>query len=362
MTASKYSYLGGFSGTSNVLAGKLANIAIRGTHAHAFVMSYNTREDLKFTTIKSPSGDEVDFYELVMAKQKVLGYDGTIGNTSFGELLAFIAYAQSNPTGFVALVDTYDTLSSGVPNFLIVGLALHELGYHPIGIRLDSGDLSYLSKETRKLYIATDKRINVDVFSRCKIVASNDIDEKVILSLNTEGHEIDVLAVGTRLVTCYTQPALGCVYKLVEINGKPRIKLSQETEKMVIPSRKAVYRLIGKEDRPIIDIMMLESEPPPLVDHKILCRHPFMESKRAFVTPSKVIPLLHLVWDCKNGIAQPQPSFEDSRRLCWENIQSMREDHIRPMNATPYKVSLSSSLFEFFHQLIQSETPIADLS
>ena len=103
-------------------------------------------------------------------------------------MLAFIAYAQSRPKGFVALVDTYDTISSGCLNFLAVGWALHELGYQPVGIRLDSGDLSYLSIEARKLFISIDEKFKFNIFSLCKIMASNDIDEAVILALMNQGH------------------------------------------------------------------------------------------------------------------------------------------------------------------------------
>jgi nicotinate phosphoribosyltransferase len=102
-------------------------------------------------------------------------------------------------------------------------------------------------------------------------------------------------------VTCQSQPALGCVYKLVEINDQPRIKLSQEVEKLVIPCRKNVYRLLGADGKPLVDILQMAGELPPAVGVRILCRHPFMENKRAYVTPSAIVPLLNLVWDGPNG-------------------------------------------------------------
>lgn len=359
LSASKYAQIGGFSGSSNVLAGKLTGIDIRGTHAHSFVMSYRNFEDLKHHHLKKADGSEVNFLEIVLRKQKELGFL----ETNSGELYAFIAYAQSNPSGFVALVDTYDSLQSGVLNFLNVGAALLECGYRPIGIRLDSGDLAYLSKATRKLFMLADEKLNLKYFKYCKIFASNDLDEAVILSLNNQGHEIDVLAIGTHLVTCYDQPALGCVYKLVEINGEPRIKLSQETEKIVIPSKKSIYRLIGKDGHPIMDVMLHESEPVPKANERYLCRHPLAEAKRAYVSPSAVIPLLSLCYDgATGGIVGKIPSLKESQSLCLQGINNMREDHIRPLNPTPYKVSLSTYLFDFFHGLIQKETPITDLS
>lgn len=157
ISASKYAYVGGFDGTSHVLAGKLFGISVKGTHAHSFVMSYTGLKDLKSTKIASSTDSlvEVEFLELVLSKRSLLGFT----STNESELAAFVAYAQSFPNGLVALVDTYDTLTSGVPNFLCVGWALYELGYHPRGIRLDSGDLAYLSKEVRNMFRETDSNI-----------------------------------------------------------------------------------------------------------------------------------------------------------------------------------------------------------
>ncbi len=142
------------------------------------------------------------------------------------------SWGRAFPNGYLALVDTYDTLKSGVPNFLAVALALHRLGYRAVGVRLDSGDLAYLSKQTRKMFRSAGKRVGLDYFGQFSITASNDINEDTLVSLNQQGHEIDVFGIGTNLVTCQAQPALGCVYKLVEIHGMPRIKLSQEVSKV----------------------------------------------------------------------------------------------------------------------------------
>ena len=361
LSASKYAYIGGFDGTSHVLAGKLFGISVKGTHAHSFVMSYTGFENLTSTTIASASDPtvQVEFVELVLQKRKIMNFE----NSNNGELAAFIAYAQSFPRGVVALVDTYDTLSSGVPNFICVGWALHELGYKPIGIRLDSGDLAYLSTQARKLFQEVDaKYVRETLFSNCNIAASNDINEEVLMSLNRQGHEINTFGIGTHLVTCQLQPALGCVFKLVEINGLPRIKLSQEAEKLVIPGKKKIYRLFGKDKHCLVDLMQLEDEPDPVPGQKILVRDPFVESKRAHVIPDKVEKLLSLAFDG----AQPfggvvSTSIEAIKAKCKSDLELMRSDHIRPLNPTPYKVSVSQNLYDYMHQLWMKEAPIAEL-
>lgn len=178
VSASKYAFLGGFDGTSNVLAGKLTGIPVKGTHAHSYVMAHHSLSELSSTTLKKMDGEEVEFVELVLQKLNILG---SSGKTNIGELAAFISFAQAFPKTFLALVDTYDTLRSGIPNFLAVGAALYDLGYKPVGIRLDSGDLSYLSIETRVLFINADTLLNQSIFEKCDIVASNDINEEVIV-------------------------------------------------------------------------------------------------------------------------------------------------------------------------------------
>jgi nicotinate phosphoribosyltransferase len=182
-----------------------------------------------------------------------------------------------------------------VASVLAVGWALFELGYKPVGIRLDSGDLAYLSRATKAMYLETDAKIGQEVFAKCQIVASNDLNEDAILGLNVEGHEITTFGIGTHLVTCLKTPALGCVYKLVEIHGQPRIKLSQEIEKLVIPGRKNIYRLIGDAGHPLVDVMQGAHEAAPVAGVKMLCRDPFSEDKRAMVKPTVVQELLKLV-------------------------------------------------------------------
>ena len=188
MSASKYSYVGGFDGTSNVLAGMMYGIPTKGTHAHSFVMCYTSFEDITSPMLKTPAGAEIDFVASVLALREQL----QCTNTNSGELAAFTAYAQAFPDRFLALVDTYDTLQSGVWNFVVVGAALLQAGYHPVGIRLDSGDLAYLSTETRAIFRLADEKLNYrQVFSKCTIVASNDINEDVLTHMSRTKHEID---------------------------------------------------------------------------------------------------------------------------------------------------------------------------
>ena len=190
MSASYYSVIGGFDGTSNVMAGYLYNLPVKGTHAHSFVMSFTQLSDLRKSTIRHPeSGEEVEFVSLVMAKREKLP---CARQTNEGELAAFISYAQAFPGGFLALVDTYDTQLSGVPNYLLVGWALHEVGYTPRGIRLDSGDLAYLSLRSREMFKEADKLIGTNIFSEGKIIVSNDINEDVLHSLNHSENSIDI--------------------------------------------------------------------------------------------------------------------------------------------------------------------------
>jgi nicotinate phosphoribosyltransferase len=134
-------------------------------------------------------------------------------------------------------------------------------------------------------------------FGNLSITASNDINEEVLHSLNQHGHSITSFGIGTHLVTCLRQPALGCVYKLVEIDGTPRIKLSEDVQKITIPGRKEAYRLYLKNGEPVVDVMLQVEERPPKQGERILCRHPFISSKRAYVQPAFVERLHKLVWD-----------------------------------------------------------------
>lgn len=197
LAASRAAFVGGCAATSNVLAGKLFGIPVRGTHAHSWVMAFDS------------------------------------------ELESFQAYAAAMPNNCVFLVDTYDTLE-GVRHAVQVGAWLRERGHALAGIRLDSGDLAWLSSEARKI-------LDQAGFPQAAIVASNDLDEHLIADLEAQGSKIGVWGVGTRLVTAYDQPALGGVYKLSAIRqpGQPwqyKIKLSEQAIKISTPGIHQVRR------------------------------------------------------------------------------------------------------------------------
>nr|GMC57748.1 nicotinate phosphoribosyltransferase 2-like [Ipomoea batatas] len=280
-------------------------------------------------------------HRFVAGKEKLLlefglrraqGPDGGIGASKYCYMGGFDA------TSFLALVDTYDVIRSGVPNFCAVALALNDLGYKAIGIRLDSGDLAYQSCEARKFFCAIEKEFGVP------------------------GHEVDAFGIGTHLVTCYAQAALGVVFKLVEINNQPRIKLSEDVTKVSIPCKKRRYRLYGKEGYPLVDIMTGENEPPPKVGERILCRHPFSESKRAYVVPQRVEELLKCYWPgSSDKTREVLPPLKQIRERCIEHLSQMRPDHMRWLNPTPYKVSVSAKLYDFIHFLWLNEAPVGEL-
>ena len=224
LAASRAAYLGGCSATSNVLAGKLYGIPVKGTHAHSWVMSFDDEQQ------------------------------------------SFRAYADSMPNNCVFLVDTYDTLD-GVRKAIEVGRSLRARGNEMVGIRLDSGDLAYLSIEARKL-------LDDAGFPEASIVASNDLDEHIIDSLKRQGSTIAVWGVGTKLVTAYDQPALGGVYKLAALKGadgvwKPKIKLSEQSIKVSTPGVLQVRRF-SDNGKFVADAMFDEQsglgESPVIID------------------------------------------------------------------------------------------------
>ncbi|XP_051117554.1 nicotinate phosphoribosyltransferase 1-like isoform X2 [Andrographis paniculata] len=321
--ASKYCYMGGFDATSNVAAGKLFGIPLRGTHSHAFVSSFMSPDEITEKSLLSKDRSKIcsDFVSLVQTWLRDLKGSRSLGDhfgeTNQSELAAFVSYALAFPNNFLALVDTYDVMRSGVPNFCAVALALNELGYKATGIRLDSGDLAYLSCQTRKFFQDIEKEFEIPNFGKTSITASNDLNEETLDALNKQ---------------------------------------------VSIPCKKRCYRLYGKESYPLVDLMTGENEPPPKVGERILCRHPFNESKRAFVIPQRVEELMKCYWPGKSGKPREElPSLELIRERCIDQLDQMRPDHMRRLNPTPYKVSVSAKLYDFIHFLWLNEAPVGEL-
>jgi nicotinate phosphoribosyltransferase len=306
--ASRAAYIGGVEATSNVLAGKLYDIPIRGTHAHSWVESF-------------PS-----------------------------ELDAFRAYAEVYPHACLLLVDTYDTLLSGVPNAIRVGRWLREKGYELRGIRLDSGDLAYLSKEARVM-------LDEAGFPDAVIVASSDLDEWLLESLKRQGARVDIWGVGTRLVTSFSSPALGGVYKLTAMdeNGEtmlPKIKRSDNPEKITNPGLKKVYRMFDQRERMRGDVLFLQEEEIPS-GSRFRAYHPMYSHvaksyPRGFRMEELMVPIFQ-----KGNLVYESPSVQRIRENTLKNLAQLDAAFKRFHNPHTYHVSLSSHLFKTKQRLLR---------
>lgn len=308
------------------------------------------------------TGAEIDVLELARNWRQTLGeIFRSVCESSDGELAAYVSYAVAFPNSFVALVDTYDMRKSGLINFCAVAMSLHELGYKAVGIRIDSGDLAYLSRFAAEHFNKIAETYNVPEFKNLVIMVSNDINEETIMSLRAQGeNEITGFGIGTHLVTCQKQPALGCVYKMVEINGHARIKISQELDKMSLPGKKNVYRLFGAQGDALIDLMISSDEPEPQTGQRVLCRHPFDRSKRSYVVPQKVESLLQLYWH-KGKIIRQLPSIRDIKETVQKSLGLLRPDVKRYLNPTPYKIAVSEHLYNVIQDLWLESAPIGEL-
>ncbi len=301
--------IGGCSSTSNVLCGQLFGTEIRGTHAHSWVMSFES------------------------------------------ELEAFRAYARCFPDSCMLLVDTYDTQKSGVPNAITVFRELREQGHSKnFGIRLDSGDLAYLSKQAR---IMLDEAGFEDV----KIFASSDLDEYVIRELKTEGARIDSWGVGTRLITSGDYPVLGGVYKLsAEVeNGVlyPKIKLSDNPIKTTNPGYKKVFRLYSKHnDFALADVIALENE---VIDDSrpIKLYHPDERYKSVVLVDFYVRELLEPIFINGKQVYE-SPSIEEICAYARGEINHFWDEYKRLLNPQEYKVDLSDNLYALKQSMINS--------
>lgn len=298
--ASRAAIIGGFNATSNVRAGRDYHIPVAGTMAHSFIQSYDH------------------------------------------ELSAFRDFAAGRPNDCVLLVDTYNTLESGIPNAIKVAKEMKEQGHSLKGIRLDSGDLAYLAKEARKM-------LNEAGLAHVKIAVSNQLDEYVIQSLLDQKAPIDVFGVGTNLITGHPDAALDGVYKLASSNHKPRIKISENMSKVTLPHKKQVYRIFDKDGNFLgADVIALLEEENVTIMH-----HPFEPLKSFAINNNKKEPLLHLVMEDGKRILEPQ-KLEDIAQYSQNRLTLLPEEYKRFNNPHIYKVGLSTQLKNERDQLIKA--------
>jgi nicotinate phosphoribosyltransferase len=297
--ASRATVIGGFNATSNVRAGRDYNIPVVGTMAHAFVQSYSD------------------------------------------EITAFRDFAKIWPKRCVLLVDTYDTLNSGVPNAILVAKEMEASGHRLDAVRLDSGDLAYLAKKTRK---ALDEA-GLDYV---KIAVSNQLDEYVIKSLLEQKAPIDIFGVGTNLIVGKPDAALDGIYKLVLSNQKPRIKISETFSKVTLPCKKQVYRILENDTFVGADVITLFEEEVPST-----MQHPF-ESLKTFYLKShyQTESLLHKVMENGKRLL-PSKSLEEIAEYSQKRLLLLPEEYKRFNNPHIYKVGLSSQLGNKRNELIR---------
>lgn len=305
--------IGGCIGTSNVLAGQLFDVPVKGTHAHSWIMSFPD------------------------------------------EYTAFRTYADLYPDACCLLVDTYDTLESGVPNAIRVFQEMRDAGM-PLknyGIRLDSGDLAYMSKEARKMLDSAG-------FQDAYISASSDLDEYLIDSLKSQGAKITSWGVGTNLITSKDCPAFGGVYKLAAIQDEktgefiPKIKLSENTEKITNPGNKTVYRIYGKNSGKIrADLICLADETfDPSKDMIIFDPLATWKKTKIHADTYTLRELLVPVFS-KGQCVYKSPSVMDMRAYCQQELETLWDETRRFVNPHEVYVDLSDKLYQIKSRLLE---------
>lgn len=297
--------IGGCVGTSNVLCGQLFDVPVMGTHAHSWVMSFPD------------------------------------------ELTAFRKYAELYPNACTLLVDTYDTIKSGIPHAIQVFKEMKEAGTlkSRYGIRLDSGDLAYLSKKARQM-------LDEAGFPDAIIAASNDLDEYLIDSLKVQGAKINSWGVGTNLITAKDWPAFGGVYKLAAVMGPdgefiPKIKLSENTEKVTNPGNKTIYRIYDKETGKIkADLIALVGEEFP-ENEPLLLFNPSEPWKKTKLAPGTYTTkeLLVQVFD-KGECCYESPKVMEIREFCKKELDTLWDEARRLVNPHKVHVDLSAKLYD----------------
>ena len=309
MSATRAAFIGGAGVTSNTLGASLYGIPAAGTMAHSWVMSFNS------------------------------------------ELEAFRHYAEIYPDNTILLIDTYDTLGSGIENAIKVGLELKEKG-KTIGVRLDSGDLCYLSKEVRR-------RLDDAGLNDATIVVSNELDEFIISQLLSEGAPIDSWGVGTRMVTGGKDPALTGVYKLAAREQDdamiPVMKISNNPVKSSTPGIKQVYRFYDDNGHMLRDMISLSNEAAP---HKgpLTFHHPMYQYKSFTLERfASAEALISKVME-KGELCSPRESLKEMQERCIREISKLDESYTRLLNPHGYKISLSEELKNMKFDLIRKNS------
>ncbi len=304
--------IGGCIGTSNVLCGQLFDVPVKGTHAHSWIMSFPD------------------------------------------EYTAFQAYADMYPSACILLVDTYDTLKSGVPNAIKVFTQMREAGI-PLrfyGIRLDSGDLAYLSKKARKM-------LDDAGFPDAVISASNDLDEYLIDSLKAQGAAITSWGVGTNLITSKDNPSFGGVYKLAAIRNSdgnfiPKIKLSENSEKVTNPGDKKIYRVYEKETGKIkADLICLAEEEYHETEDLVLFdpQEPWKKTRLKGGT-YRLRPIMEQIFR-QGQCCYTSPKVMDIRAYCQQELDTLWDETKRLVNPQAVYVDLSKKLYDMKMELLE---------
>ena len=304
--------IAGCIGTSNVLAGQMFNIPVKGTHAHSWIMSFPD------------------------------------------EYTAFKTYADLYPNACILLVDTYDTLRSGVPNAIKVFTEMRNAGIElkGYGIRLDSGDLAYLTKKARKM-------LDNAGFEDAIISASSDLDEYLIDSLKTQGAQITSWGVGTNLITSKDNPAFGGVYKLAAVMGDdgkfiPKIKVSENSEKITNPGNKTVYRVYDTNGMIKADLITLADEKYDETD-LLLLFDPIETWKKTLLEPGEYTMREIMVQVFKNGeCVYTTPEVMDIQAYCKKELATVWDETKRLINPQEVHVDLSKPLYDIKHELLNN--------
>lgn len=303
--------IGGCTATANVLAGKMFNIPVVGTHAHSWVQKFDN------------------------------------------ELDAFEAYAKIYPNNCLLLVDTYDVLKSGMPNAIKVFKELKAKGHEPLGIRLDSGDLDYLSKECKNMLTEAG-------FEDVRITASNDLDEYCISNLKSSGSPINSWGVGTKLITSSDSPSLGGVYKLVASykDGKyePKIKISEDPEKITNPGYKKVVRIYNTQGHAEADLIMLEDESIDTTKPLTIFHPVYKWKTKTFTnyTIKELLKPLYINGECK----YENKSVKEIQEYTRNELNTLWREYKRLLYPQTYKVDLSEKLCTLKESMLDSNKSI----